>query len=83
MVRRLFSAKPLHEPMLTYCQLEPEEQTSMKFELKYKLFIHENTFENAVCEFAAILSRGGGGGGGSTGTALRNCISDRTSFRSN
>ena len=46
---RLFS-------MLNYCQLDPGEQISMKFERKYKLFIHENAFENAVCEMAAICS---------------------------
>ena len=48
-----------------------------------KLFIHENAYENTVCETAAILSRGcvwgvcvcvcvcvggGGGGGGGGGT---------------
>ena len=32
MACRLFGAKPLPEPKLTYCQLEPKEQTSMKFE---------------------------------------------------
>ena len=34
MACRLFGAKPLPEPMLTYCQLDP----SMKFESKYKIF---------------------------------------------
>ena len=41
----MFSPKPLPEPMLTYCQLHPKEQTSMKFEY---IFIKENKFEN-VC----------------------------------
>ena len=27
----LFGAKPLPEPMLIYCQLDPEKQTSVKF----------------------------------------------------
>ena len=31
MTCRLLGAMPLSEPMLVYCQLEPEEQTSMKF----------------------------------------------------
>ena len=35
----LFGAKPLPELMLTYCKLDPLEQTSMKFESKYKTFI--------------------------------------------
>ena len=30
--------KPLSEPMLTYCQFDPWEQTSAKFESKYKRF---------------------------------------------
>ena len=32
--------------------------TSLKFELKYKTFIHENIFENVICKMVAILSRG-------------------------
>ena len=28
----LFSAKPLPEPIMTYCWLDPKEQTSVKFE---------------------------------------------------
>ena len=31
MTCRLSSAKPSSEPMMTYCQLVPQEQTSMKF----------------------------------------------------
>ena len=44
---RLFCSKPLHEPMLTYCQMQ---EISVKFESKYKNFIRENSLENAVCE---------------------------------
>ena len=58
MACHLFGTKPLPEPKLTYCQLDPYEQTSMKFKSKYKLFIQENTSEYVVCEMAAILSRG-------------------------
>ena len=31
MACRLFGTKPLSKPMLAYCQLDPEEQTSVKF----------------------------------------------------
>ena len=53
----LFGAKPLFKPTLGYCQLDHKGQTSGQFE-NTKLFIHENAFENIVCEMAAILSRG-------------------------
>ena len=36
MACHLFGIKPLPEPMLTYCQLNLQEQTSVKFKLKYK-----------------------------------------------
>ena len=57
MACRLIGAKPLSEPMQPYYQLDPKEQTSVKFESKYKLFIQENAFEGVVREMAAILSR--------------------------
>ena len=38
MACRLFRTRPLSEPMLVYCHLDPNEQTSMKFESKYKTF---------------------------------------------
>ena len=34
----LFGAKPLSKPMLVYCQLDPWEQTSVKFQSTYKAF---------------------------------------------
>ena len=55
---RLFGAKPLPEPMLTYYQLDSSEQTSLKFEAKYKKIAHENALENVVWDMAAILSGG-------------------------
>ena len=58
MVCRLFGAKPLSEPMLEYCQFDPWQQASMKFQQKFNTFIHVNAYENIVCEMAAILSRG-------------------------
>ena len=45
----LFGIKSLPKPMLTYCQLDPQEQTSVK----YKYF-HSIEFEDVVCEMAAI-----------------------------
>ena len=38
MACRLFGAKPLPEPMLTYCQLEPWEQNLVKLESGYTTF---------------------------------------------
>ena len=38
MACRLFGTKPLPEPMQTLCQLDPQEQTSVKFESKCKIF---------------------------------------------
>ena len=38
MACRLFGAKPLPEPLLTYCQLDSQEQTSVKFESQNKTF---------------------------------------------
>ena len=35
---RLFGAKPLPEPMLTYCQVDPYEQNLVKFESKLTTF---------------------------------------------
>ena len=50
MAWRLFDAKPLPEPMVTYFQWDPWEQTSVKFELIKQKIINENAFENVVCE---------------------------------
>ena len=41
--------------MLTCCKFDHLESISMKFVLKYKTFIHENTFQNVVCEIVTIL----------------------------
>ena len=54
----MYSAKPLSEPMLDYYQLDPLEQSSVKFDQNTKILIHENTSENMICEIAFILSRG-------------------------
>ena len=43
-------SKPLPEPMLTYCKLDPYEQIWVKFYWKYNFsFIQENAFKNVVC----------------------------------
>ena len=55
MARRLIGAEPLSEPMLEYCRLDPQEQTSMKFKSKYKIFHSWKCIWN-VWEMAAILS---------------------------
>ena len=57
MACRLFDAKALPKPMMTYCQLDLKEQTSVKCEPKYEIF-HESAFEKIVWEMEAILSRG-------------------------
>ena len=38
MAWRLLGAKPLSEPMLSYCQLDPKEHISVNFYLKIKKF---------------------------------------------
>ena len=38
MACRLVDAKPLSEPMLPYCQLDPKEHISVKFYLKFRIF---------------------------------------------
>ena len=43
MAWRLFCAKPLPEPMQNYCQLNPQEHNSVKFQSKYS--IQKNAFE--------------------------------------
>ena len=60
MACHLFSAKPFSKPILDYGQLDPKEQTSVKFSSKYKTFhsIQESATENIFCEMAVILSRG-------------------------
>ena len=49
MACRQFSAKPLSNSMLGYCQ-------QWNFNQNRKLFIHKNASENIVCEVASILS---------------------------
>ena len=55
MASRLFDAKPLPEPMLIYRQLEKNIEIWIETQ---NFPFHENLLKNAVCESAAILSRG-------------------------
>ena len=63
MVCHLFGIKPLPEPMMTYCQLDLQEQT-VKLQwnviLIKEIFIQEKAFENAVYKMAVILSQPSG-----------------------
>ena len=52
MACRLDGTKPLSEPMVTYCQLEPKEHISMKFYLK---FIY---FHSRKCIWTCCLQNG-------------------------
>ena len=45
MARRLYGVKPLSEPMLVFCQLDPWLETSVKFNQNQKILIQENAFE--------------------------------------
>ena len=58
MACRLFGTKPLSKPILGYCELDPYEQISVKFNQNTNIFIQENAFKNIVCETGAILSGG-------------------------
>ena len=52
MTRCMLGTKPLPEPMLNYCQLDPKEHTSMIFFFwgrGSQIFIQENQFETVVC----------------------------------
>ena len=53
----IFGAKPLHGPMLPYCQPDYWEQISVKMESRYNDRQLTNAFENIVCEMVAILPR--------------------------
>ena len=57
MACHLFGAKPLSEPMLTICQLVTWEQTSLKFQSKYKHFRSRKYIWKCCQKMAVILSR--------------------------
>ena len=43
---QIFGAKPLSEPMMTYCQLNHKEHISMKYYLKFRSFHSRNCIWN-------------------------------------
>ena len=52
-------AKPLYEPVLEYCWLDPKPGTNFSEILINQnsyIFIQENAFENVICKVASILS---------------------------
>ena len=55
----LFSAKPLPDPMLAYCQLDLRGQISVKFEFEFYHF-HSRKYLWSCRQMAAILFRGRG-----------------------
>ena len=65
MACHLFSTKPLSEPMLHYCQLGPQEQTSVKLYWKFKHFRSKNCIWKCCLEnighfvSASMCERGG------------------------
>ena len=67
MVCCLFDALPLPEPTLTYCQLDPWEQTSVKFEPKYK------PFHSWKCIWKRHLQNGGHFVQGEMGQSYHKC----------
>ena len=53
MACHIFGTKPLSEPMLGYCQLNPKEQTSVKFQSKSR------TFHSQKCIWKYRMQNGG------------------------
>ena len=53
MISRLYGAKLLSDPVLTYCHFK--EITLVKFELKLNLFIPKNNFKRVFRQMGAIL----------------------------
>ena len=57
---RLFGAKPLSKPILSYCIVDWTLRNKYQWNCfqNTKFFIHKKASENIVCEMPAILSRG-------------------------
>ena len=58
MACRLFGAKPLSKSMLVYCQLEPKEQISVKFQSKCKTFHSWKCVRNCRLRNDALFVQG-------------------------
>ena len=56
--------EPLSETMVRYCQLDPWEQVTGNFNRNYVIFIQEDTFDSAFCQYGGHIVQGGGVGGG-------------------
>ena len=50
----LYGAMPLLEPVLTYCQLDSREQTSVKCQSEFIAFFQANALENIVWNTVVI-----------------------------
>ena len=50
----LFSAKPLTDPKLPYCQLDPRNKIQWNINRNSYIFIYKNAFENVSKKFVAI-----------------------------
>ena len=57
MACRLDGAKPLSEPMLEIVYSNPRSKLQWNLNQNSYIFIHENAFENVVCEMVAVLFR--------------------------
>ena len=51
-----FGTRPLLEQMQTYCQLDYQEQTSVKFESKYVTLFQGHAIENAISKMSTIFA---------------------------
>ena len=56
----LFDNEPLPEPMLTYCQLDPREWTSVKFESKYLMINMSSDKWRLFCSHLKFVNRTSG-----------------------
>ena len=58
MACRLFGAKPLPGPMLTYCQLDSKEQISVNLNQNSISLIQKNGFQIVVCQYGGYFVQG-------------------------
>ena len=63
-------AKPIYEPVLGYCQLDPRNKAQWHFDKNTKHFILENASKNIIWEKGHFVRGCGGGGGGGSGVVV-------------